>query len=141
MQRHFEIELEELQVAFWRWDSSFSGRSSSVLNHYMAMLDGSAEATTEVIEQIEPRVDELHREIDQRALGSSALQQVMAVDLRFVTAATRIGSDLERMSDRAVNIARRAISVLTSSESEIGGPDPQNGGNRRSHGPGLHGCI
>ena len=34
--------------------------------------------------------------------------------MRFVTAATRIGSDLERMSDRAVNIAHRAISILAS---------------------------
>ena len=73
----------------------------------------AAEATTEVIERIEPNVNELHREIDQRALDLIALQQVMAVDLRFVTAATRIGSDLERMSDRSVNIARRVISILT----------------------------
>jgi phosphate transport system protein len=76
-------------------------------------LAAAADATTEVIERIEPRVNELHREIDQRALDLIALQQVLAVDLRLVTAATRIGSDLERMSDRAVNIARRVISILT----------------------------
>jgi len=114
MQRHFEIELEELrgrvlemgelvQRAVHRSVDSLQGRD----------IGAAAEATDEVIERIEPRVNELHREIDQRALDLIALQQVMAMDLRFVTAATRIGSDLERMSDRAVNIARRAISILT----------------------------
>jgi phosphate transport system protein len=113
MQRHFEIELDELrgrvlemgalaQRAIHLSAESLQGRN----------VEASAEATNEVIEQIEPRVNELHLEIDKRALDLIALQQVMAVDLRFVAASSRIASDLERMSDRAVNIARRVISIL-----------------------------
>ena len=114
MQRHFEIELAELRGRVLEMGTlvqraiQFSVESLQGTNAAAA-----ADATTEVIERIEPHVNELHREIDRRALDLIALQQVMAVDLRFVTAATRIGSDLERMSDRAVNIARRVISILT----------------------------
>jgi phosphate transport system protein len=114
MQRHFEIELAELRARVL--EMGFLVQRAihlSVESLLDKNIDAAAEATNEVIEQIEPRVNELHREIDQRAFDLIALQQVMAVDLRFVTAATRIGSDLERMSDRAVNIARRAVSILT----------------------------
>jgi phosphate transport system protein len=114
MQRHFEIELEELRGRVLE----MGGLVKRALHLSIEALQGlnagvAAQVSDEVIEGIEPRVNELHREIDQRALDLHALQQVMAVDLRFVTAATRIGSDLERMSDRSVNIARRAISILT----------------------------
>jgi phosphate transport system protein len=115
MQRHFEIELEDLRGQVLEMGALVQ-RS---LHLSVEALQGrnvgtTAEASNEVIERIEPLVNELHREIDQRALDLHALRQVLAVDLRFVTAATRIGSDLERMSDRSVNIARRAISILTS---------------------------
>ena len=115
MQRHFESELEELRGRVLEMGSLVQrALQLSVEALQGRNIGATAEATNEVIEQIEPRVNELHREIDQRALDLHALQQVLAVDLRFVTAATRIGSDMERMSDRSVNIARRAISILTS---------------------------
>ena len=114
MQRHFEIELAELRARVLEMGALVQKAIQfSVESLQGTSVTAAADATTEVIERIEPKVNELHREIDRRALDLIALQQVMAVDLRFVTAATRIGSDLERMSDRAVNIARRVISILT----------------------------
>ena len=113
MQRHFEVELAELRGRVLEMGSLVERAIQlSVESLHGTNVTNAADATSEVIDRIEPRVNELHREIDQRALDLIALQQVMAVDLRFVTAATRIGSDLERMSDRAVNIARRVISIL-----------------------------
>ena len=44
--------------------------------------------------------------------GLLALQQPMARDLRFLTAAIKINSDLERMGDLAVNIVERALSLM-----------------------------
>jgi phosphate transport system protein len=41
-----------------------------------------------------------------------ALRQPMATDLRFITSAMRIGSDLERIGDLAVNIAERTMDLL-----------------------------
>lgn len=114
MQRHFETDLAELRSRILEMGSLVQQAIRlSVDSLFGKSTDAAAEATNEVIERIEPRVNELHREVDQRAFDLIALQQVMAVDLRFVTASTRIASDLERMSDRAVNIARRVISILT----------------------------
>jgi len=114
MQRHFEIALEELRARVLEMGRLVQHSIQlSVESLQAGDIAAAAEATTEVIERIEPRVNELHRDIDQRALDLLALQQVMAVDLRFVTAATRIGSDLERMSDRSVNIARRVVSIIS----------------------------
>jgi phosphate transport system protein len=45
------------------------------------------------------------REIDQMALDLLAMEQPMAVDLRFVLAAIKINSDLERVGDQSMTIA------------------------------------
>jgi len=50
--------------------------------------------------------------VDDRALRLMALQQPMAVDLRFVAAVLKISNDLERMGDLAVNIAQSAPRLM-----------------------------
>jgi len=52
--------------------------------------------------------------IDELALRLLALRQPMASDLRFITSAMKIGSDLERIGDLAVNIAQRSLTLLQS---------------------------
>ncbi len=59
----------------------------------------------------EPAVNEMEREIDELALDLLAMQQPMAVDLRFIIACVKINSDLERVGDQAVNIAERVIDL------------------------------
>jgi phosphate transport system protein len=113
MQRHFEIELAELRDRVLEMGTLVQKAIQiSVGSLHGTNVAAVGEATTEVIERIEPRVNELHREVDRRALDLIALQQVIARDLRFATAATRIASDLERMSDRAVSISRHVVSIL-----------------------------
>jgi phosphate transport system protein len=55
----------------------------------------------------EPSIDRLEREIDQMALDLLAMEQPMAIDLRFILAVIHINADLERVGDQAVNIAVR----------------------------------
>ena len=55
----------------------------------------------------EPAINRLEREIDQMALDLLAMEQPMAVDLRFILSVIRINADLERVGDQAVNIAVR----------------------------------
>ncbi len=55
----------------------------------------------------EPRINRLEREIDQMALDLLAMEQPMAIDLRFILSVIRINADLERVGDQAVNIAVR----------------------------------
>lgn len=61
----------------------------------------------EQVFRAEPSINRLEREIDQMALDLLAMEQPMAVDLRFILAVIRINADLERVGDQAVNIAVR----------------------------------
>ncbi len=63
--------------------------------------------TCELVLQSEPLINRLEREIDQMALDLLAMEQPMAIDLRFILSVIRINADLERVGDQAVNIAVR----------------------------------
>jgi phosphate transport system protein len=60
----------------------------------------------------ETQINVAEREIDELAFDLLALQQPMAVDLRFILAVTKINSDLERVGDQAVNIAERVMDMV-----------------------------
>ena len=61
----------------------------------------------ELVLHSEPAINRLEREIDQMALDLLAMEQPMAIDLRFILSVIRINADLERVGDQAVNIAIR----------------------------------
>ena len=67
----------------------------------------------------EQAINLMEREIDELALDLLAMQQPMAVDLRFVTAVMKINSDLERVGDSAVNICERVISSASLPDTEL----------------------
>ncbi|HVC54047.1 MAG TPA: phosphate signaling complex protein PhoU [Stellaceae bacterium] len=56
-------------------------------------------------------VDALERELDNLAIRLLALRQPMAIDLRQIFVALKIGSDLERICDYAANVAKRSIAL------------------------------
>ena len=60
----------------------------------------------------EAEINRMEIEIDDMAVRLLLLQQPMATDLRFITAAIKINSDLERMGDLAVNIGERALFLI-----------------------------
>ena len=61
----------------------------------------------------ETQINISEREIDELAFDLLAMQQPMAVDLRFILAVTKINADLERVGDQAVNIAERVIDMVS----------------------------
>lgn len=78
-------------------------------------IEGYAQRDTAICERVlrdEATINELERLIDQRAVDLIAMEQPMAVDLRFILAVLRINVDLERVGDQAVNIALRAQEML-----------------------------
>src|ERR1700730_12009694 len=56
-------------------------------------------------------VDELQRQVEEKAVATIALRQPMAVDLRALVAMLRIANDLERIGDLAKNVGKRVIAV------------------------------
>ncbi len=64
-------------------------------------------------------LDRLEIETDYLCVNLLARRAPVGADLRLVTGALKIVTDLERVGDLAVNIARRAIELNTSSGIEI----------------------
>src|SRR5438445_4196079 len=60
----------------------------------------------------EGNINRAEREVDEFAIDLLAMQQPMAVDLRFILAVIKINADLERVGDQAVNIAERVMDMV-----------------------------
>jgi phosphate transport system protein len=83
----------------------------AIARSVQAVVGGDAQLAREVIEG-DRDINRLEIEIDDACLKMLALRQPAASDLRFITTALKIVTDLERMGDLAVNIADRAQDVL-----------------------------
>src|SRR3984893_17266062 len=108
MERHFEKDLNELKEQLL-WMGSRAERAVHQAVH--AVLDSDEPLAKRVLDE-EDAINELQMEIDDRVVQLLALHQLMAVDLRFVLAVSRINNDLERIGDQAVNIAQGALRIL-----------------------------
>src|ERR1700747_783204 len=101
MERHFERDLDELKERLL-WMGSLAERAVHQAIH--SVLEADEKLARAVIDE-EPVINELQMEIDDRVVQLLALYQLMAADLRFVLAVSRINNDLARIGDQAVNIA------------------------------------
>jgi phosphate transport system protein len=61
----------------------------------------------------EAKINAAERDVDEMSIDLLAMQQPMAIDLRFIVACIKINADLERVGDQAVNIAERVMDLLT----------------------------
>ena len=75
-----------------------------------ALVERDNELAKKIIEK-DHQVNALDVEIDEESIRLIALRQPKAGDLRFITTAMKITTDLERMGDMAVNIAERALEL------------------------------
>lgn len=62
------------------------------------------------------QVNALELHIEKSIIDLLALQQPVATDLRFILAASKINSDLERIGDHAVNLAESSLTLLSMSQ-------------------------
>jgi phosphate transport system protein len=75
-----------------------------------ALIERDSRAAQQVLER-EAEINTIEREIDELGFDLLAMQQPMAVDLRFILAIIKINADLERVGDQAVNVAQRALDL------------------------------
>ena len=108
MFRHFTIELEELNHKLLE----MAGLVESAINRSVrSLVDQSRELAEQVIRD-EPKINSMEMEIDGMVTRLLALRQPVARDLRFLTSALKINTDLERMGDLAQHIAERSLSLM-----------------------------
>ncbi|MDE3163206.1 MAG: phosphate signaling complex protein PhoU [Acidobacteriota bacterium] len=61
----------------------------------------------DLVSRSENAINRMEREIDQAALDMLAMEQPMAIDLRFILSVIKINADLERVGDAAKGISDR----------------------------------
>jgi len=88
--------------------------NSAIYNSVIALCDSNVELAREVIKQDE-KVDDQSQKIENLCMELLALQQPMAKDLRRIIGILKIGIDLERIGDLAVDVAR----VMAQSKDKI----------------------
>lgn len=107
METHFHKELEELKEDLLSMAALVEEAINTAVQSLVKRDSDLAKKTLEG----EDRINEMEIDIEDKCLKLLALRQPMAADLRFITSAMKIITDLERMGDEAVNIAERAISL------------------------------
>jgi len=105
VERHFEQEIEALKEQLLL----MGGRAESIVQKAIRALERREGSLAEEVFADDRHVDRLEIDIEERCLRLLALQQPLARDLRFITAALKISNDLERVGDHAVNIAGSAV--------------------------------
>jgi phosphate transport system protein len=115
--RHFLQELDELQNRLLE----MGGLVESSIHESVLALTERRARRAESVWGNEARINRLEIEIDELAIGLLALQQPIAGDLRFIAAAIKINTDLERMGDLAVNIAQRTVALIERPAARISG--------------------
>lgn len=106
--KHFQEELEELKNRLLEMGGLVE---SAVYRSVAAVVEKDSEQAQQVLKN-EARINQMQIENDELATRLLATQQPVAVDMRFLTAALKINSDLERMGDLAVTIVERALSLM-----------------------------
>jgi phosphate transport system protein len=107
MQRHFHEELEALKQTLLAMAGLVEDQIRRAIR---ALVEHDGDLAEEVIER-DREVNNYDVEIDEKCVELLALHQPTAKDLRFITTAMKIVTDLERIGDQAVNIAQRVLEL------------------------------
>ena len=107
MERHFDEEMTALKEKILRMGAMVE---EQIQNAIKALVDRNSDLAHQVIAN-DHRVNTMDVEIDEECHRLIALHQPMARDLRFLTTAMKITTELERMSDMAENICERALEL------------------------------
>ena len=104
MKEHFSEQLEELRRNLILMGGEVERQIHRAIE---ALIDMDLEKARAVI-AADSEIDRMEMAVEDLAVQLFALQQPVAVDLRFLIAALKINNDLERIGDHAVNIAEGA---------------------------------
>lgn len=103
----FDDELKELREMVLKLGSMVE---AAIRDSVKALVERDSALAEEVIRR-DHLINALDVKIDEECVRLIALRQPMARDLRLITTAMKITTDLERMGDLAGNIAERAIEL------------------------------
>jgi len=105
--RSYDAELEGLRRSL----AEMGGMSERMLGDSTVALVRRDTALAQKVISADQRLDNLQRDVEERAVLTIARRQPLAQDLRELISAIRLASDIERVGDLAKNIAKRAVAI------------------------------
>ena len=96
----FEQELQALNECLIQMGETVE---QSIETTFQAFQDNDR-ATLEKVIRSDNRVDEMERDIESKCFSLMLRQQPVAKDLRHISMALKVVTDLERIGDHAVNV-------------------------------------
>ena len=103
----FDTDLQEIT----RKVAEMGGLTErQIADSVQALVDRDIELGERVI-SVDPTIDALQREIEDKVILTIARRQPMAVDLRECVSAMHVCNDLERIGDHAKHIGKRVVAL------------------------------
>lgn len=115
MDPRFQKELEQLKVKVLQMAAYTDRALEKALS---AILTRDADLARQVIDA-DREINAMECEVDTLSLRLLALDQPVAMDLRFIVSCMRMVVDLERIGDEAVNIAEQGILLSQSAQKPV----------------------
>jgi phosphate transport system protein len=106
--RHFDVEMSDLQNQLL----DMAGLVQKMIQTATEELVSRDPNKIHTVLSLEKEVNIQEIIIDDKCLKLIALNQPVGADLRFITSAMRINSDLERMGDESLNVARMSLDLI-----------------------------
>src|SRR5436853_4494370 len=103
----FDVDLQDLA----RMVAEMGGLAEKQIADSIDALAKRDARLAQRVAALDPSIDALQREIEERAILTIARRQPMAVDLREIVGALRVSNDLERIGDLAKNIGKRVLAL------------------------------
>lgn len=104
----FDKELEDLNKEILKMGSIIERQIYEAVE---SLVKKDGKMAQKVID-VDEKVDDLHLAIEEKCVSLIALQQPLARDLRTIFAGIKLVTDLERISDLAVDIAEITLALI-----------------------------
>ncbi|MGO4171686.1 phosphate signaling complex protein PhoU [Bosea sp. TAF32] len=105
--RSYDTDLEGIRRSL----AEMGGMAERMLGDSTVALVRRDTGLAQKIITADQRLDNLQRDVEEKAVLTIARRQPLANDLRELISAIRIAADIERVGDLAKNIAKRAVAI------------------------------
>ncbi|MBD8707252.1 phosphate signaling complex protein PhoU [Pseudomonas sp. NPDC078416] len=114
--QQFNAELEEVRSHLLE----MGGLVEKQVNDAVTALIEADSGLAQRVREVDDRINQMERNIDEECLRILARRQPAASDLRLIISISKSVIDLERIGDESTKIARRAIQLCEEGESPRG---------------------
>ena len=107
MRNHFDTQLQELNLDLIKMGGAIE---EAIVKAVDALMKRDKDLAKEAIE-FDAVIDDMERGIERRCLKLLLQQQPVASDLRKISSALKMITDMERIGDHALNISQQLVQI------------------------------